>query len=134
MTGCGRTVGWLLLLAWLSLPVAAQDHWPNKRAFWTLTVVNAGIAVADLEYTQHLLHRYPWVFERNPLFGSRPSRPRMYTIVGAQQLGCAYFGHRLAKAHNPKLRRLWFVPQMVSIQGHGIGLTMNLSLRWKVKH
>ena len=70
--------------------------------------------VADYETTQSCLARGA-CRELNPVFGSHPSRLRMYAIGGAISAGTIYGSYYLKK----KRKRYWWVPLVAGTVVHG---------------
>jgi len=123
--------GMMVLLAAVLAGAPASAGPPRGRAldknFWLLTAATASVAVLDVELTQHYLHTAPWHRELNPIFGPRPSRARMYATVAAENLGVAYLSYRLKKSQHRRLRRLWWLPQTISISAHGAGVVFTVT-------
>ncbi len=65
------------------------------KKFWTLTAVQFGAAVFDIESSQAGLRN--GAVEGNPLFGSHPSRARMYGISMPQTAAVCALGYWLKK-------------------------------------
>ena len=97
------------------------------KKWWVLTAATASVAVLDVELTQHYLHTQPWHRELNPIFGPRPSRARMYGTVAAENFLAAYLAYRLKKSQHRRLRRLWWLPQTISIGGHAGGVVFTVT-------
>ena len=87
----------------------------NERAFLFLSIVQAGISVADYEVSaNHLAHGS---LEQNPYFGHHPSRTRFYGTGLPLEAGIAYVGWRLKHARGWK-QKIWFLPQTAEIGLH----------------
>lgn len=86
------------------------------KAFWLTTAISTASTVADIEVTAHALQK-PNCHEQNPLFGTRPSRARMYAISIPATAGYALLGHFL-KRHAV---RIWAMPQLSLTAGHTVG-------------
>ncbi|HXQ25383.1 MAG TPA: hypothetical protein VN822_03140 [Candidatus Acidoferrales bacterium] len=92
---------------------------PNKK-FWIFAGLQIGTTIADIETTQLALSSNPQSHELNPLFGSHPGRPRMYSI------GMALTGIQLLLQHHVKARSertgrakgLWIVGASVNTSLH----------------
>ena len=129
-----RKFYWGILAACLlAAPAAGKDNPAPRTAdrnFWALTAATGAATVLDVELTQHCLQSVPGCRERNPLYGPQPSRARMYSIMAAENLLAGYLAYRLKKSSHRRLRRLWWVPQMVPIVGHGKGFVVNLRLMY----
>lgn len=119
----------LLALAHPSL--AGERNPPSKKAFWVLTAATAAVSMADVELTQHVQSEYSELREWNPLYGPHPSRARMYSIVAAENVGCAYLALWLRHGKHRRLRKLWFVPQAILLGAHGKGIVVNW--RWDLR-
>ena len=90
------------------------------KAFWLTTAVSAASTVADIEVTAHALQN-PNCRERNPLFGTRPSRAKMYSISMPATTAYSLLGHVL-KRHGI---RIWAVPQLSLTAGHTVGAVLS---------
>ena len=114
----GLTV--LLSVVVVAGPVAGAETEKRTldRKFWLLTAATASISVLDVEVSQHNLHLKPPWREVNPIYGSHPSRARMYGTVAGENLLCAYLAYRLKKSPRRGLRRLWWLPQTLTIGEH----------------
>ena len=119
----------LLVVILLAGPVSGAD--PAKRTldknFWLLTAATASLTVVDVEATQYYLHRDPWRRELNPIYGPHPSRARMYATVAGENLAAAYLAYRFKKSERRWLRKLWWLPQTVTIAGHAGGIVFTVT-------
>ena len=113
------------LLAAASLVGAQQpvEQWSSSKnrprskekiAFLLLSAVHLSSMTADYEFTQACLHAQT-CSELNPLFGPRPSRPRMYGIGGAVSAMGIYGSHRLRRHR----KWYWWVPTVAATVTHG---------------
>jgi hypothetical protein len=92
---------------------------PHRRAFLLLSVAAGVATVADIEITTHCLQTKPNCREMNPLFGSHPSRGRLYATAVPLTLGQVWFSNYLRKKH-PE-RKLWMLPTLSVTIGHTFG-------------
>jgi hypothetical protein len=76
--------------------------------------------IADVESTHAGLER--GCTEANPLYGSRPSRARMYAITMPLALGVDILSHHLHRHHT----RGWYLPAAVMTAAHGAAAVHNL--------
>jgi hypothetical protein len=61
------------------------------RKYWELWAPAIGLQIADAEFTEHCLQNHPGCGELNPIFGSHPSRARLYS----NKIGLHRYGHVL---------------------------------------
>jgi hypothetical protein len=115
------------VLAGAAGPAGRSGGRTLDKKFWVLTASTASVTVLDVELTQHYLRTEPWHRELNPIFGPRPSRARMYGTVAGENLLAAYLGYRLKKSHHRRLRKLWWLPQTISISAHGAGVVITVT-------
>ncbi len=99
--------------------VTLETRSPNKRAFTLLSAVAVASTVADLEFTAHCLASNPRCREANPLYGSHPSRARMYAIAMPMTAAQIWFSNHLRKKH-PE-RKLWMIPTLTVTAVHSVG-------------
>lgn len=92
----------------------------SDRTYWTLAIAGIALTVADYELTQRNMREHPGSRELNPLFGSRPSRSRMYGIGVPLTVAAQVFGW-----YARRLTRAWSAPQVSVIVGHTIGIVSN---------
>lgn len=96
-------------------------------ALWTGMTV--ALTIADIELTQHCLHKHR-CREGNPLLTG--SRPRAYAIGLGTAAGFSYLGYRLKKkeelGESTFLR--WWYPQLMLGVGHGGGIVGGFRLSW----
>ena len=103
------------LLALLLLPASlAAQELPVA-----LTVTSILTTVADVELTQRCLQRGE-CREGNPLLPTK--RWKVYAVQVPLTLGLNYLAYRWKK------KRVWWVPQVSLIVGHGVGVSFGL--RW----
>jgi hypothetical protein len=100
----------------------------NERIAWTALTFSAHAAAAfDARTTRLLLHRYDGR-ELNPFL--RPFASSDGGLFAATQLsagGANYLGRRMLRSQNRVLRKLWWVPQTVSVVGSLFGGFHNLN-------
>jgi len=104
---------------------AAQDFRTEKsktadRKFWTVTGLAAAATVSDIEVTAHALQN-PNCSEHNPLFGSHPSRAKMYGVSVPATAAYGLVGYFLKK----RGVKVWAVPQLSLTAGHGTGSALS---------
>lgn len=111
----------LLLVAW---PASADSlvHKSAGRRIWkVLTVASLSAAAADVHFTIHVLH--DGGYETDPL--ARPvtnlPTPAYATLSMMGAAGVDWFGLKLQGSRHPWVRRVWWVPQVVQIQGNMLG-------------
>lgn len=80
----------------------------------------AASTVSDIEVTAHALQN-PNCSEHSPLFGSHPSRAKMYGISVPATAAYGVVGYLLKK----RGVKLWAVPQLSLTAGHGIGSALS---------
>ena len=115
----------ILVFCLCSLSALAQDLRAEKtktadRKFWTVTGLAAASTVSDVEVTAHALQN-PNCSEHNPLFGSHPSRAKMYGVSVPATAAYALVGYWLKK----RGVKLWAVPQLSLTAGHGVGSALS---------
>lgn len=91
----------------------------HKRAFLLLSVAAGVATVVDVEVTTHCLQTKPNCRELNPLFGSHPSRARLYATALPLTIGQVWFSNYLRKKY-PE-RKLWTLPTLSVTIGHAFG-------------
>jgi hypothetical protein len=99
--------------------VAPDSSKQNRKAFWALLTAATAANILDIEYTQHLLHESPIVYETNPIYGRRPSRLEAYPISFGIQAGYALAAYGLQR-RRPRL--LWTAPLLFVTYQHLEGL------------
>src|SRR5205814_5751309 len=88
---------------------------PAKK-FWALTAFSAAMTVADIELTQNCLATIRGCYETDPLYGTHPTRMRMYAINVPINALVAYLSY---KAMNGKrLSKVWSLPQLALTATH----------------
>jgi hypothetical protein len=50
------------------------------RKYWELWAPAIGLQIADAEFTEHCVQNHPGCGEVNPIFGTHPSRAKLYSI------------------------------------------------------
>ena len=96
-----------------------EDRDPHRRGFMLLSATAVVSTVADIELTAHCLATNPNCREANPLFGSHPSRARMYAIAMPMTAAQIWFSNHLRKKH-PE-RKLWMLPTISVTVVHSLG-------------
>lgn len=99
--------------------VTQENPSPHRRAFTLLSAVAVASTVADIEFTAHCLATNPRCREANPLYGSHPSRARMYAIAMPMTAAQIWFSNHLRKKH-PE-RKLWMLPTLSVTVVHSLG-------------
>jgi len=105
----------------ISLTAAAQNTWQENRKtadrkFWAMTALSSASTVSDIEVTAHALQN-PNCAEHNPLFGSHPSRAKMYGVSIPASAAYTMVGYWLKK----RGVKLWAVPQLSLTGAHAVG-------------
>ena len=92
------------------------------RKFILFTVFQFAASIADVESTQYGLSH--GAAEGNPLFGSRPSRAKLYSIALPVSAGVSFWSYRLKKAapHSG----YWMIPSLVTGTTHTGAAIYNL--------
>lgn len=123
---------WCLLSVTLlhcqALP-AQTARWETKsktadRNFWLLTGVSVGLTVADIELTQHCIHK-GMCHEGNPLVPTT-SRAKLYPLQFGLTAAQSYLAYRLKK----KGAKGWWLPQFSLSASHGVGVAFGLRFVW----
>jgi hypothetical protein len=109
----------------ISLTAAAQNTWQETRKtadrkFWAMTALSSASTVSDIEVTAHALQN-PNCVEHNPLFGSHPSRAKMYGVSIPASAAYTMVGYWLKK----RGVKLWAVPQLSLTGGHAVGSALS---------
>jgi hypothetical protein len=109
--------------------IAPDTSKPNRKAFWALVAVATASNILDIEYTQHLLHESPNVYETDPLYGRRPSRLEAYPISFGIQAGYALAAYELRRR---RVKFLWTAPLLYvtyqHFEGFGEGIKVQRQL------
>ena len=99
----------------------------SAKKFWALTAFSAAMTVADIELTQNCLATVRGCYETDPLYGTHPTRARMYAINVPINAAVAYVSY---KAMTGKRRsRLWMWPQLALTATHFGGVVTNITTR-----
>lgn len=105
------------------LPPRAPSEQPTKptadQKFWLLTSMSLALTVADIELTQHCIHRGV-CREGNPLIPS--ARAKVYPMQLGLTVGYAYLAYRFRK----RGVKTWWAPQIALSAGHSIGIAFGL--------
>jgi len=108
----------ILLFPW---PASADSHVrksAERRVWKVLTVASLGAAAADVHFTIHNLNNGG--YEKDPLarpFTNLPT-PAYATFSMLGAAAADWFGWKLQRSRHPWVRRFWWVPQVVQIQGN----------------
>jgi hypothetical protein len=92
------------------------------RKFWALAALQTGATIADFETTQWAERKAPYGTEENPLFGSHPSRARMYSIgftLTSAQIFLQYRSKRFGE-RTGKLKHAWIAGALFDTGLHTI--------------
>jgi len=85
------------------------------------------MTVADIELTQNCLATIRGCYETDPLYGTHPTRMRMYAINVPINALVAYLSY---KAMNGKrLSKVWSLPQLALTATHFGGVVTNITTR-----
>ena len=99
----------------------------STRKFWALTVFSAAMTVADIELTQNCLATVRGCYETDPLYGTHPTRLRMYAINVPINAAVAYVSYKALKGK--RLSRVWAWPQLALTATHFGGVVTNITTR-----
>lgn len=119
-------VGMLLLCPDLAAQTAS---WETKsktadRNFWLLTGVSVAMTVADIEFTQHCLHKHT-CHEGNPLIPTA-DRTKLYPFQLGVTAAQSYLAYRLKE----KGLKMWWLPQVSLSVSHGVGVAFGVRFVW----
>ncbi len=109
----------LCLLLIFALPVSAEAVEGQRVAdgkFVATTALLVALTIADIELTQHCLHKNT-CHEGNPRLPT--SRAKVYPMQLGLTAGVSYLGYRLKKNGE----KLWWLPQVSVASAHGVGVT-----------
>lgn len=112
----------------LPKPVTAAPKEPRilDKKFIALIGVSSALTILDVELTASCLRSNRCV-EANPLYGSNPTRARMYGIslplMGSQTLISAWLRHRYPTS------KMWLIPMLSGTAAHGVGAATGLANR-----
>ena len=98
-------------------PVNDLEFALYATALWAATAL-------DIESTRRTLDTCSTCREGNPLFGSDPSRAKMWVIMGGINTSVTYLSYRLKK----KGKKWWMLPLIAPTASHGIAATWNFKL------
>ena len=79
-----------------------------------LFAADLGAKVMDYRQTEQD-YRLGGFHEANPLVRPLLGSAALYAEGAAYALGAAWLGHKMRESHNPVLRKLWWLPQSISI-------------------
>ena len=100
----------------------------NTKKFWALTAFSAAMTVADIELTQNCLATVRGCYETDPLYGTHPSRARMYAINVPINAAVTYISYKAFTGK--KLSRFWTWPQLALAGTHLGGVVTNITTRY----
>lgn len=106
--------------------VAPSTKKQNRKAFWALVSVATASNVLDLEYTQHMLHQSPNVYETDPVYGRRPSRLEAYPISFGIQAGYTLAAYELRRR---RIKFLWTAPLLYVTAQHLEGFATGVKVQ-----
>jgi hypothetical protein len=94
---------------------------PSKvdKGFLAMAAIATATTILDVEVTAHCVHSVAGCHESNFLYGSDPTRARLYA-VNAPVLGTELLLSRWLKRKYPD-RKLWMVPALSLSVGHIVG-------------
>lgn len=102
-------------------PPPAKRHFKIAvKKFFALAALQFGATIADFETTQWAERKAPYGAEQNPLFGSHPSRGRMYSIgfsITSLQVFMQYRSKRFCERRG-KLKHAWMVGALLDTGMH----------------
>jgi hypothetical protein len=99
----------------------------STRKFWALTAFSAAMTVADIELTQNCLATVRGCYETDPLYGTHPTRARMYAINVPINAAVAYVSYKAMTGK--RLSKLWAWPQLALTATHFGGVVTNITTR-----
>ncbi len=104
---------------------AQTPNWETKpqtadRNFWLLTGLSVAMTVADIELTQHCIHKGT-CHEGNPLVPTT-NRAKLYPFQLGVTAAQSYFAYRLKK----KGAKRWWLPQFSLSVSHGVGVAFGV--------
>jgi hypothetical protein len=99
----------------------------STRKFWALTAFSAAMAVADIELTQNCLATVRGCYETDPLYGTHPTRLRMYAINVPINAAVAYVSYKALTGR--RLSKVWAWPQLARTATHFGGVVTNITTR-----
>ena len=95
------------------------------KSFWTMVAVSSVLTAMDVELTNSCV-RSGQCREANPLYGSNPTRARMYGISVPITAGANLMSYML---HRRNRGTLGFMPQLGLSLSHVAGIGTNVAVR-----
>ena len=84
--------------------------------------------VADIELTQNCLATVRGCYETDPIYGTHPSRARMYAINVPINAAVSYLSYKALTGK--RLSRMWAWPQLALAGTHFGGVVTNITARY----
>ncbi len=109
-----------------NIPAPVRPH-TFDRTFALLATMSAAMMVADLELTANCVKTVTNCREANPLFGSDPSRARLYGVNVPIYAGEVLVSQLLRRKF-PE-RKSWMRPFLSLTGAHGVGVVSGLRAR-----
>lgn len=104
-------------------PPQAKRHFKiADKKFFALAALQFGATIADFETTQWAQRKVPYGAEKNPLFGTHPSRERMYGIgfsITSMQVFMQYRSKRFGERRR-RLKNAWIVGALLDTGVHTV--------------
>jgi hypothetical protein len=98
---------------------STEQRDPHRRAFLLLSTAAVISTIADAELTAHCVATNPDCREVNPLYGSHPTRARLYLTSAPFTVAQIWFSNRLRKKYPEK--KLWMLPTISVTAVHSFG-------------
>lgn len=100
----------------------------STKKFWALTAFSAAMTVADIELTQNCLAAVRGCYETDPLYGTHPTRARMYAINVPINVAVSYLSYKTMTGK--RLSKMWAWPQLALAGTHFGGVVTNITTRY----
>ncbi|HKS80526.1 MAG TPA: hypothetical protein VJR23_03395 [Candidatus Acidoferrales bacterium] len=104
-------------------PPQAKRHFKiADKKFFAIAALQFGATIADFETTQWAQRKAPYGAEKNPLFGTHPSRERMYGIgfsITSIQVFMQYRSKRFGERRG-RLKNAWIVGALLDTGVHTV--------------
>lgn len=100
----------------------------STKKFWAVTAFSAAMTVADIELTQNCLATVRGCYETDPIYGTHPSRARMYAINVPINAAVSYLSYKTMTGK--RLTRMWAWPQLALTATHFGGVVTNITTRY----
>lgn len=108
--------------------VPSKPRPTSTKKFWALTAFSAAMTVADIELTQNCLATVRGCYETDPIYGTHPSRARMYAINVPVNAAVSYLSYKTMRGK--RLSKMWAWPQLALTGTHFGGVVTNIATRY----